>query len=354
MAWLYVSQEEFQYLTISSFFFHVISIIFLFVFVKTTDDVVYYMLFGIIIAVGPNIYNLFNIKKKINLFQKCTLEIKKHIKPTSVFFAMSVAASIYIMLDTVMLGFLTNDAEVGYYTAATKINKMVAGIFAAVTGVLLPRLTYYVEKKENERIQSLVEKSFSITILLVLPATAGLFLLANPLVLLFSGANYAPAIVPMKIMTPVIIMIAIASFTGTQLLPALGKEKISLYSYIIGATVNSTFNFIFIPKLGAAGAGIATVIAESLVTFTQTIYCFKMFNSKSLVHTILRNMAHAIIGTVIMSLCVLCILFFTTNTILQIALSIITGITVYAIFLHLIQNMFFRNICSAIKQKLPK
>ena len=41
---------------------------------------------------------------------------------------MSVAVSIYTALDTTMLGFIAGDEQVGFYTAATKINKIVIKI----------------------------------------------------------------------------------------------------------------------------------------------------------------------------------------------------------------------------------
>ena len=49
------------------------------------------------------------------------------------------------MLDTTMVGFFSDNTQIGYYTAANKINRMILGIITAVIGVLLPRLSYYTQ-----------------------------------------------------------------------------------------------------------------------------------------------------------------------------------------------------------------
>lgn len=48
-------------------------------------------------------------------------QFRPHLKAVIVFFAMSCATTIYTHLDTVMLGFMTTDIDVGYYNAAIKI-----------------------------------------------------------------------------------------------------------------------------------------------------------------------------------------------------------------------------------------
>ena len=64
---------------------------------------------------------------------------KRHFKPIVVFFAMSCATTVYTHLDTVMLGFMKTDADVGYYNAAVKIKTILVSIVTSLGVVLLPR-----------------------------------------------------------------------------------------------------------------------------------------------------------------------------------------------------------------------
>ena len=86
MEWLYTATEEFKYITIRSFVFQVISLIFLFLFVHEKKDLYLYALFGVISAVGSNICNFIYFRHYINLFKKFHLKIKKNLKYIFVFF----------------------------------------------------------------------------------------------------------------------------------------------------------------------------------------------------------------------------------------------------------------------------
>ena len=73
--------------------------------------------------------------------------LKRHIKPILIFFAMSCATTIYTNLDTVMLGFMSSDTDVGYYNAAIKIKVILVSIVTSLGTVLLPRASYYIQKR---------------------------------------------------------------------------------------------------------------------------------------------------------------------------------------------------------------
>lgn len=60
----------------------------------------------------------------------------RHLIPALRIFLLNVVASIYLQLDTVMLGFLKGNEAVGYYTGAIKLTKMLMGITSSLCVVL--------------------------------------------------------------------------------------------------------------------------------------------------------------------------------------------------------------------------
>ena len=58
--------------------------------------------------------------------------IKRHLKAIWVFFAMSVATTVYTNLDTVMLGFIKTDADVGYYNTAVKVKNILCSLVTSL------------------------------------------------------------------------------------------------------------------------------------------------------------------------------------------------------------------------------
>ena len=350
MDWFFAAIEDFKYITLRSVFFQAISLVFLFIFVRTKDDILWYTAFGIISSVGSNICNLFYCTKFIDLRQKLKLELKKHIKPIFTFFGMTLATSIYTMLDTTMLGFLSTNTEVGYYSAATKISHMGLSLITAVTAVLLPRMSLYINNNDMDSFKTLTNKTVSIITLLSIPITAGLFLLAKPITLLFSGNEYIPAIIPMQVMTPIVIIISIASITGPRMLAALNKEKFTLFSYIVGATSNIICNTIFIPIYGSLGAAIGTLIAESIVTGIQVIYLYKyIFTKENFI-----SLIHSIIASILMGILIIFILKYIKNIILQIIIASICGMVFYAICLLILKNKYFIEYFNSFTNKIRK
>ena len=337
IEWIYTANEDFKFITIRTFFIQLFSLIYLFVFVHTADDIVHYTIFGILTTVGCNIFNFLFVGKYVDLGGKTKLEIKKHLNAIIIFFGMTIVTSIYTMLDTAMLGFLSSDTEVGYYTASTKLGHMVLSMLTAITTILLPRLTNYIQKNDFSSFSELVNKSVNILLLLSIPMTFGIIVLTQPLMILLSGEKYLPAVFSMRIISPILIIISFGSLAGVQILPAIGKEKISFYSYIAGALTNITLNTIFIPKLGAVGAAIGTVCAEFIVTTIQIIFIRKLILTKELLITF----SECIVSSIIMTICISLLIKYINLLILQIFLSFVFGIFIYSIILLLFKNKYF-------------
>lgn len=348
MDWFFNALEDFRYITLRSVLFQFLSLFILFFFVKTEDDCIWYAIMGIFGASCSSICNFIYSHKFVDYKIKIKLELKKHLKPILTFFGMSIVSSFYCVLDTTMLGFLSDDSQVGFYTSATKMNKMIITLITSLLAVLLPRLSNYIENNDMKKFNELTQKSFSITMLLSLPLATGLLLLAEPCILLLSGADYLPAIVPMKIMLPLFLIITTATLTGCQILPAINREKIALYSYIIGAVTNFTTNSILIPKYGCIGAAIGTITAESAVTIFQLIFTYKYLFSKKTLFVIFQ----AIISTLFMGIVVYIIRNLLDNYILQFIICTLSGVVTYFVVLLLLKNEFIYEFINTIKNKL--
>ena len=152
MEWLYKALEQYTYITVRSVIFKFIALIFMFFLVHKQTDYVIYGGITIFAASASNILNLINAHKFINLKPVGNYNFRRHLKPVLIFFAMSCATTIYTNLDTVMLGFMTTDTDVGYYNAAVKIKVILVSVVTSLGTVLLPRASYYIQRGEFERV----------------------------------------------------------------------------------------------------------------------------------------------------------------------------------------------------------
>lgn len=271
VEWLYKGLEQYSYITARSIVFKFIGLLLMFILVRDKEDYVIYAAITIVAGVGSNILNFFYLRNYIDLHPVGHYHIRRHLKAVIVFFLMSVATTIYTNLDTVMLGFMKNDAEVGYYTAAVKVKTILVSFVTALSAVLLPRVSYYVEQGLQDEFLKVSRKALNFVVVAAVPVTVYFILYAEEAILLLSGKDFGNAVLPMQIIMPTVLFIGITNVLGIQILVPLGKEKLVFYSVLIGAVVDLIVNAIYIPSMASAGAALGTVIAEFVVFIVQML-----------------------------------------------------------------------------------
>lgn len=271
MDWLYKGLEKYTYITFVSIIFKFIALILMLVCVHHKNDYVIYGAISIFAASASNICNLVNIHKLIYIKPIFNYEFTKHFRPIMIFFAMSCATTIYTNLDTVMLGFMKDNVEVGYYNAAIKIKNVLLGVVTSLGTVLLPRASYYIENNMYSEFKRIAGKALNFVVLISFPLCLYFILFAKEGVLFLSGDAYTEAILPMQILMPTLIFIGLTNIMGIQMLIPLGKEKVVLYSEISGAIVDLAINTVLIPIMASSGAAIGTLVAEMVVWIVQYI-----------------------------------------------------------------------------------
>lgn len=271
MEWLYKGLEQYSYITMRSIAFKFVAVILMFLVIKSENDTVMYAAISIFAGSASNILNLFHARKYITMRPVGKYKFGRHMKPIIIFFAMSCATTIYTNLDTVMLGFMKTDTDVGYYNAAVKIKSVLLGVVTSLGTVLLPRASYYVEQKLMKEFYSVARKAIHFVFLISFPMAVYFMIFAKEGIFFLSGDAYGGSIIPMQIIMPTLVLIGFTNIMGIQMLVPLGEEKVVLYSEIVGAVVDLVLNAILIPTMASAGAAIGTLVAEVAVFLVQYV-----------------------------------------------------------------------------------
>lgn len=272
--WFFSGKEDFGYITIRSIVIKVISVILLFVLVRSKDDLIVYVALNAVSIVANDVWNYVKLYRS-GVHPHFSLSGKRHIKPLIILFSSSIAISVYAVLDTLMLGFLTDYSEVGYYNCATHISKAFVPVVTSLAAVLLPRIAALREEKKWTDINLLMNKSFSVVGFLSFPIAFGLMAVSPSFVPLFFGEQFVGTVIPLQIVSFLVVIIGFNNLTGIQVLLGFGKDKLFLYSILFGAVSNFVLNLCLIPLYGASGAAISSLFAEILVLITMLFYVYR-------------------------------------------------------------------------------
>lgn len=269
MEWLFKAMEQYTYITIRSIIFNAVALVLMFLLVHEQSDYVIYGGITIVASSLGYILNVIQARKYIQFKPMGNYDLKQHLRPVLVFFAMAAATTVYTNLDQVMLGFMKTDTDVGYYHAAVRIKEVLLAIVTSLGAVLLPRVSYYVQNGMMDEFKRITKKAINFIFVFAVPLMVYFIIFAKYGILLFSGSDFMGSIVPMQILMPTILFIGLTNLMGIQILVPLGRERMVLYSVIAGAVVDLIINALLIPKMAASGAAIGTLIAEAVVLVFQ-------------------------------------------------------------------------------------
>ncbi|OUP38144.1 flippase [Olsenella sp. An188] len=197
--------------------------------------------------------------------------VLSHIKPNLVLFIPVVAVSLYTVLDKVMLGQMSTMEQTGYFENAYKVANMPFTVITALGTVMLPHASnLFASGRKFEAIEHMAP-SMWFAMLLSSAFCFGLTAIAPELAPVFFGPGYDPCSILMIVIVLDMPFMAWANVIRTQWLIPTGKDRSYISSVMLGAVVNLASNCILIPRFGAFGAAVGTLLAEITVCVAQTV-----------------------------------------------------------------------------------
>lgn len=300
MDWINNIYEDFKYITIRYIAFQTISLVLMFIFVRSSKSLYAYTLITVIAVGGGNLLNIIYIRKYVNVKLKFS-RLKQHIKPILILFANNVAVTIYANSDITMLGFYSSNNAVGVYSLASKIYSLAKLMINAVVMVMVPRLSYVVNQKE--KYEKYVFSTAKYLIYICLPIVCGSAILSKQILYIVGGNEYLTGSMSLSILSFAIIGAVGGSFFSNCVLLEHKKEKFILISTSISAVLNVGINIFIIPKFGINGAAITTLIAECVDCVLEAIYSREFISISKLIS---KDYIYCFIGSI--SVLVICFL----------------------------------------------
>lgn len=355
ISWYYQGIEDFGKTVIRNLVVKVLSLVCIFVFVKTQADLWKYMLIYVLANALGNATMWLYLPKMLQKISLKTLEFKKHIKPVLSLFVPQIATQIYVVLDKTMIGNITNNmSDVGFYEQAQKIVKTAMLVVTALGTVMNSRIANAFAENKKEDVKKYLMQAFNIVWMLGIPITLGIMAVSSNLVPWFYGEGYEPVIQLLIATSPILLAIGLNNVTGIQYLIQTKQQKNYTISVTIGAIVNVIFNFILINLIGTVGAAISSVLAEFTILGVHFIYMRKDIK----ILDVLKLSIKYLISGLIMYVIVLNISKLISPSILNTFILIAIGAIIYFIILLILKDKFLNDIINqvvvTVKNKLGK
>ena len=349
ITWLYQGIEDFKNVTIRNIIVKFLYLISIFIFIRKNTDLRIYILLFSLSTLFTNISFWINLNKIVNKIEIKSLNLKKHFKLIISFFIPQIAALIYTVLDKTMIGIIVpNISNVSFYEQASYIDKTILTLITTMGTVMISRVSYSFEKKDYSLIKEYMIKVINFVWLFGCALSFGVCAIIRNVVPWFYGSEYIPVIPLVYTMSSLIIIVGLNNIIGVQFLASTKQQNKYIISVLSGAFFNFILNLILIPKMGAVGAAIASVIAELFILLLE-LYFVRNFIT---IFDILKLSVKYIIFGIIMFI----ITYLSGNilgaTIYSTILQIIVGIFTYLILLILSKDEFsYKHIFSKLKRR---
>ncbi|MHC4197704.1 MAG: flippase [Planctomycetota bacterium] len=244
----------------------------------------------------------------------------------------AIMGEIYFNVDRVMLSKFCGLEAVGYYSVAYRL--CFVWIFMANS---LSLAAYPVFSRtwntDRDLVARLFNSLFKVFLIVSVPLALVVYVTAGEIVALTFGKDFYESIGLLKILVWLLPPMYLMHLTG-RTLEAIGEQVFIAKSMTVGVIINVLLNLVLIPRFGAAGACVSTVVAAAIIFVVQFVYINKIVGRIRLFESIVKML--------IPLLALFGVLFFLKESAWM--ASILLALITYLLFLYLVNTMEWKEI----------
>lgn len=322
--WFFQGIEEFKKTIIRNCIVKIICLISMFIFVKTSNDTVIYILIFCGSVILGNLTLWISLPKYVSKPKR--IRPFFYINDMFLLFIPTISSQVYTVLDKSMLGWIIGTGyEIGCYEQSERIARAALVVVTAVGSVILPRVANLYNNGNVDLAKDYVYKGYKVVWSIGLPITFGIIAISPNLIPIYLGKGFELSIVLLQIFSLLVIFVSLAYITGISYLIPSKQQNIYSISVMIAAIFNFFTNLILIPKYGTIGAAITSVSAECIGVIIQIGYCLlkKQLNFKRIYSSMWKYFFSALVMCISIKLLGNILLKDISNLLLEILFGIV-------------------------------
>lgn len=272
ITWFFYGMEDFKVTVIRNSVVKVLGLCAVFLLVHTQEDLWKYTLISAGSVLGGQLVVWPFLVKQVDFVMPSIRSMKGHLPPIIVLFIPVLAISVFTNLDKLMIGKLSSVVESGYYANAEKIIGIPQSIITALGSVMLPRTANLIARGESKKSKDYISMTMVYVMFLASAFMFGMSGVADTFATVFWGVSFKRSGLLIACLTPAMFFSVFGNVIRTQYLIPRSKDREYTISLLFGAILNFLINLALIPRIGAMGGAIGTVVSELLMTALQSFF----------------------------------------------------------------------------------
>lgn len=261
------------------------SLILVFLFVKSSSDLLLYMGINSISTFLANIFFWISLLTEFKTYGKIKKSFSFPYLKQALFLLIPLfAIQVYNTFDKTLVGLLSTKTELSFYDQSQKIVRIVLSIVTSISLVMMPLMAKVdtEDSEDSSKLQLLLKKSVEYTTLISLLLTVLLMCNSRDFVRWFFGNEFIPMTYNMIFVSLIIAPNAFGGVLANQFTLAKGLLKHYSIPFIAGAIIDVILNLILVPKWGANGGTIALIVTEFCVCIFRVYVIRKWLDIKDI------------------------------------------------------------------------
>lgn len=277
IEWFFMGMEDFRYITNRSLLVKCLYVLCVFTLVRDASDYKIYYIISVAMVVVNALINIVYSRRFVN-YSLRSIDMRPFVKT---FMAMGVyvlLTNVYLSLNAVWLGFVTDTDEVGYFTTATKLHTIIMAVLTSFTNILYPRVSNLLAEGKKDEFWQKISVSLDAIFMFAFPTIVFVMVAGPQLLHLIVGDGFEGAYLPLRIITPLVLVIGLEQIVVIQILMAMHQDSIVLRNSFIGAVVALLLNIILTKSMGAPGSAVVWVMAECSILCLSQLDAYRKYD----------------------------------------------------------------------------
>jgi len=213
------------------------------------------------IAYRLNAYRVFPLLRvRPTLFRRARL---REVTRFSVYMMIQDASNrVNYATDPIIIAAAMVPGAVAVWTVAQRLADVAIQLTNQLNYVLLPIVVDFDSAQRDDRLQELLVQGTRFSLATTLPVAGAMALLAEPVVVGWTGPTFSGAAKVLEILALVVI-VRVGSATASTMLQGAGRHRLVAGSNIAAASVNVGLSIVLVYPFGLPGVALATLVPIS-------------------------------------------------------------------------------------------